>query len=294
MLGGRVLSDVSSNVHVEPRHRNVGMVFQDGLLFPHMTVLNNVAFGPRSRGASKTDAVERAQRELARLDLVAIRDSSPRSLSGGEAQRVALARALASDPEMLLLDEPFGSLDATSRVEVRRAVARVLDESPATTVLVTHDPVEALALGGTIIVMEEGRVSQSGTPEEIRTQPRSAYVGDLVGLNVIRGVAHGGSVRLGDGTELTIAESLTGPVIVTFHPHSVSLHTSRPEGSMRNVWETRIRLVEHVGERVRVELEGPLGTAVEVTRSAAAELRLAVGLGLWASLKATEIGCFPA
>ncbi|MQB00867.1 MAG: ATP-binding cassette domain-containing protein [Actinobacteria bacterium] len=293
-LGDRLLADTDTDVHLGPHERNVGVVFQDGLLFPHMTVLDNVAFGPRSRGASRDRAGRRAREELERFDLHSLAEARPRALSGGEAQRVALARALAAGPDLLLLDEPFGALDVTSRVEVRRAVRLALDESSATAILVTHDPVEALAMGDRIVVMEKGRVSQSGSPDEIRARPRSAYVGDLVGLNVIHGRGQGDSVEIPGDTALTLAEPMDGPVIVTFHPHAVSLHATRPEGSMRNVWETSVRHVEHFGGRVRVELDSPPGAAVEVTGAAASELGLAGGRRVWASLKATEIGCFPA
>jgi molybdate transport system ATP-binding protein len=293
-LGDRLLADARAHVHLGSRDRNVGVVFQDGLLFPHMNVLDNVAFGPRSRGASKEQAGERAQRELERFGLAPLAEARPRSLSGGEAQRVALARSLAADPDLLLLDEPFGALDVTARVEVRRAVKLALDESSATAILVTHDPVEALALGDAIVVMEKGRVLQSGSPDDIRTRPRSTYVGELVGLNVIHGHGHAGVVEIPGETTLSVADPVEGSVIVTFHPHAVSLHAARPEGSMRNVWETSVKHVEHLGGRVRVELDLPPGTAVEVTQAAASELELVQGRPVWASLKATEIGSFPA
>lgn len=293
-LGPRTLADAEAHIHLGPHARNIGVVFQEGLLFPHMTVLDNVAFGPRSRGATRQAANDRARRELERFDLSSLAEVRPRSLSGGEAQRVALARALAADPDLLLLDEPFGALDVTARVEVRRAVKRALDEDPITAIVVTHDPVEALALGDTIVVMEQGRVSQTGTPDEIRTRPRSSYVGDLVGLNVLRGRGRGEAVEIPGDMALTVAEPVDGPVIVTFHPHAVSLHATRPQGSMRNVWETSVAHVELLGGRVRIELDRPAGTAVEVTEAAVSELGLAVGARVWASLKATEIGCFPA
>jgi molybdate transport system ATP-binding protein len=141
--------------------------------------------------------------------------------------------------------------------------------------------------------MEEGQLLQSGTPDDIRTRPRSNYVGDLVGLNVFHGRGHDGVVEVSGPATLTVAEPVEGAVIVTFHPHAVSLHTARPEGSMRNVWEASVKHVERVGGRVRVELDRPTGAAVEVTDQAASELGLTDGRRVWASLKATEIGCFP-
>ena len=292
-LGDRVLADADAGVETLPAERRVGMVFQDGSLFPHMTVEDNVAFGPRSRRMPKAEARARARRELERVGLEGVASVRPASLSGGQRQRCALARALATDPELLLLDEPYGSLDVSARTEVRRTVGAAIRRSGVPAIVVTHDPIEAMALGDRMVVMESGSVAQSGTPDEIRSRPRSRYVGDLVGLNILRGHVRGSTLVVGD-MSLTLADVMDGEVLATFHPHAVALYPERPEGSMRNVWQARLLHVEPYGDRVRLELDRPGGVAVEVTRAAAGQMGLSPGAAVWASLKATEIEAFPA
>ena len=199
VLDGRVLDDTSTGEHVPPEARPVGVVFQNYLLFPHLSALENVAFGLRSRGVPKAEARARAAEWLDRVGLAEFRASKPKQLSGGQAQRVALARALATEPRLLLLDEPLAALDASTRLETRRELRRQLDGYDGVRLLVTHDPMEAIALAERLIVLEAGRISQTGTPQEISERPRSRYVADLVGVNLFRGRAAGrrGPHRLG-------------------------------------------------------------------------------------------------
>jgi molybdate transport system ATP-binding protein len=171
-------------VRVPARDRRVGTVFQDHRLFPHLTALENVAFGPRSRGVRARAARELALVELRRVGLASLAGRRPSELSGGQSQRVAVARALAADPRLLLLDEPLAALDAEQRPAVRTALADVLQEVRVATLLVTHDPVDAVALADRVVVLEGGVVVQRGTPTEVLTDPHTSYVASLTGATV--------------------------------------------------------------------------------------------------------------
>jgi molybdate transport system ATP-binding protein len=294
VLDGRVLEDAEGGEWVATEHRPIGFVFQDYLLFPHLSALENVAFGLRARGLTKVEARRRAAAWLERVGLAAHAASRPRALSGGQAQRVALARAMVGDPRLLLLDEPLAALDAATRAEVRRDLRRHLASFDGTRLLVTHDPLEAIALADRLVVLEEGKVTQTGTPAEVSEHPRSRYVAELVGINLYRGQADGRSVRLVGGGTVVAADINHGEVFAAVHPHAVALHRRVPEGTPRNVWAGTADAVEVVGDRVRVQVTGPVPIVAEVTPAAAAELRLGDGGQVWVSVKATEVTVYPA
>jgi molybdate transport system ATP-binding protein len=290
-LGGEVLDEPGAGVFVPPEERWAGVMFQDGALFPHMTVADNVAFGLRSGGTPRAEAHGVAQRWLDRLGLGDRAADRPDALSGGQGQRVALARALATEPRLLLLDEPLSALDAVTRPRLRRDLATHLREFRGVRVLVTHDPVDALALADRLVVLEDGAVVQSGTASEIVARPRSPYVAELVGTNLYRGTASGGTVRVGDA-DVVVASSVDGPVHVTVHPRAVALHRSRPDGTPRNAWPARVQHLERLTDRVRVQLTGVLPVVAEVTTTAVDVLGLAEGAEVWAVVKATEVDVY--
>ena len=294
VIDGDVADDPDAGIFVVPERRRVGVVFQDGQLFPHLDARDNVAFGLRAAGVSKAGASARADEWLERLGLGGRGRQRPAQLSGGEAQRVALARALASDPVLLLLDEPLAALDATTRLGVRRDLGVHLRDFAGAPILVTHDPVDALALADRIIVLERGAVVQAGTADEIVARPRSAYVAELVGTNLYRGTATGGVVRADGGATITAATSVDGPVGATVHPRAVALHTNRPEGTPRNAWLVRVTHVERLTDRVRVQLAGSIAIVAEVTPAAVDELGLREGVEVWAVVKATEVDVYEA
>jgi molybdate transport system ATP-binding protein len=271
-------------------------VFQDYLLFPHLSVLENVAFGPRSQGVPRRAARASAAEWLERVDLLSCAAEKPGALSGGQAQRVALARALATAPRLLLLDEPLAAMDAGTRAELRRELSRHLGSFSGTSLLVTHDPIEALTLAGRLVVVEEGRVVQAGTPEGVSAHPRSSYVANLVGLNLFRGRGSGHTVQLPGGQAIITAETVPqeGDVFAVIPPSAVALHRSPPEGSRRNVWPGTAGALDVVGERIRVHVSGPLPLVAEVTPAAVAALRLGDGGPIHASVKATEVVVYPA
>jgi len=277
-----------------PERRRIGVVFQDYLLFPHLTALDNVAFGPRCRHVPRRQAREQARSWLDRVGLADHVRKKPRELSGGQAQRVALARALAAEPKLLLLDEPLAALDARTRLDTRAQLRGHLSSFPGATVLVTHDPLDALMLADRLVIVEDGRIVQTGDAATITARPRTDYVARLVGLNLYRGHATGTSVALPDGFVLVTASPLDGDVFVAFPPSAVALYATRPSGSPRNTWQATVTAVARHGDALRVELAGPLPVAADVTPAAAVQLGLEPGRELWASLKATEATAYPA
>ncbi|MEO8743901.1 MAG: ABC transporter ATP-binding protein [Candidatus Dormiibacterota bacterium] len=293
-LDDEVLEDTATNQYVPTEKRSIGVVFQDYLLFPHLSVLDNVAFGLRSRGMPRSEAAARAMQWLDRVGLTKYAKSKPSVLSGGERQRVALARALAPNPRLFLLDEPLAALDVTTRAEVRRDLKQHLASFRGLRLVVTHDPLEAVTLADRMIVMEEGRHVQTGTPAEVTAHPRSKYVADLVGVNLLRGEADHGFVRLPGGRAVAAADAVAGTVFALIHPRAVSVHRQRPEGSPRNVWPGRADGIELLGDRVRVHIAGDVPVVAEVTPAALAELDLAKGGEVWLSFKATDVVVYPA
>ena len=293
-LDGHMLEDTVTGNYVPTERRPIGVVFQDYLLFPHLSVLDNIAFGLRSRGMRPGEASNKAAAWLDRVGLNTYARAKPGALSGGQRQRVALARALAPDPRLLLLDEPLAALDATARADVRRELKRHLAAFPGLRLVVTHDPLEAAALADRLVVMEEGRLVQTGTPAEVTERPRSQYVADLVGVNLLSGNAAHGSVRTPGGSVLAAAAAESGEVFVVIHPRAVSLHRHRPEGSPRNVWPGRISGIELMGGRVRVRIDGAVPVVAEVTPAALSDLGLDEGGEVWLSFKATDVGVYPA
>jgi molybdate transport system ATP-binding protein len=294
LLDGVVLEDTASRRYVPTEQRPIGVVFQEYLLFPHMSVRDNVAFGLTSRGRRTREARASATEWLERVGVGAHADERPMQLSGGERQRVALARALATDPRLLLLDEPLAALDVTARAELRRDLKRHLSSFRGTRLIITHDPLEAVMLADRLVVMEGGRVVQSGSPADIAEHPRSRYVADLVGVNLFRGEADHGSVNTAEGQSLAAAGAATGDVFAVIHPRAVALHRKRPEGSPRNVWTGHTDAIELIGDRVRVRVLGRLPLVAEVTPAALSDLALVEGSEVWVSFKATDVSIYPA
>ncbi|MEA1902966.1 MAG: ABC transporter ATP-binding protein, partial [Actinomycetota bacterium] len=289
-LDGRVFDKPEEGVFVPPEDRGVGVVFQGYLLFEHMTVSENVGFGLTSRGVDKAARRQSVESTMERFGLSELAGRKARDLSGGQAQRVALARTLITSPNMLVLDEPTASLDVTSRTHVRRQLVDDLSKFKGPRLLITHDPMEAFLLADVIYIIEEGRITQSGSAEDIRLRPRTPYVADLVGSNLVAGVASGGDVAVG-GHVLHVGDtSIAGDVIATIHPRAIAIYPSRPDGSPRNTWVTVVGRIEHYGDRVRLLTDDPLPLTIEVTPSAVEDMALEQGSEVWVSVKATEIG----
>jgi molybdate transport system ATP-binding protein len=302
-LDGRVLDAPARGIAVSPAERPVGVVFQDLLLFPHLNAEENVAFPLRARGVGRSDAHGRARTAMERLRIGHRAVARPGTLSGGEAQRVALARALVVEPRLLLLDEPLSALDLQARSELRSLLQRILREFDGVRLLVTHDPVEALTLGDRLVLLEDGRVTQIGSPEDIRDRPATQYAADLVGLNLFAGrlepLGDGAGRLITSGGTVIVAwpQGITGPVegcSATLRPADVSLHLRRPtDGSPRNVVEGLVQSVSLEGERARIRVAAEPPVVSEVTLGSVARLGLAEGTRVWASFKAVEVRVLP-
>jgi molybdate transport system ATP-binding protein len=272
--------------------RQTGMVFQRQLLFPHLSALENVAFGPRSRGVRRAAARHGARAWLDRLGVGELSERRPHTMSGGQAQRVCIARALATQPRLLLLDEPLSALDVGVAMALRLELARHLAEFPGVSVLVTHDAIDVLTVATRVVVLDEGRVAQEGTPAEVAQRPQTEHVARLMGLNVLRGRGSGTVVHVGGGGELVTATEAEGEVNASFRPEAVTLTVDEPGGSPRNRWRGTVRSVVPHGSAVRVHLDtvSPAHALIaDVTPAAAAELGLIPGRMVWAVVKATEV-----
>lgn len=294
--GGPVLiEDPAQRVFVPAERRPVGVVFQDYLLFDHLDTIENIAFGLRARGAARGEARRRAQEWLERVGLGGLERRRPRELSGGQAQRVALARTLATEPRVLLLDEPLAALDAATRSAVRGDLRDHLAGFPGVCILVTHDPVDASLLTDRVMVLEHGRVAQQGSLLEVTARPSSRYVADLVGINLLWGRHDGSTFTTSDGHPLSIAASEvpTGPAHAAIRPAAVALHRTIPEGSARNTWQATVTSIDQHLDRVRVATSGPIDLVAEVTPAAVAELGISPGAPIVVALKATEIDVYP-
>ncbi|WFE30404.1 ABC transporter ATP-binding protein [Solwaraspora sp. WMMD791] len=293
-LAGRTWDEPARRTFLAPDRRSIGVVFQDYLLFPHLSVLDNVAFGPCSHGVPRRAARDEAARWLDRVGLSGYARRRPRELSGGQAQRVALARALAVRPQLLLLDEPLAALDARTRLDTRAHLRQHLAAHPGVAVLVSHDPLDAMVLADRMLIIEDGAVVQSGDAATVTARPRTDYVARLVGLNLYRGRAAGANVTLAGGFTLVVGEPQQGEVFVAFPPSAVALYRRRPDGSPRNTWPARVAALAPNGDRLRVELTGPVTVGADITAAGAAHLGLRPGVQIWASLKATETAVYPA
>ncbi|MEO6792928.1 MAG: ATP-binding cassette domain-containing protein [Mycobacterium sp.] len=305
-VGDRVLTDTGGGVHVPTRDRQVGLLLQDPLLFPHLSVAANVAFGPRSRrrrrrcfNAGHAQPRSAAAPWLHAVDAADLAERKPRRLSGGQAQRVAIARALAAEPDVLLLDEPLAGLDVGAAAVVRTVLRDVITAARRTTVLVTHDLLDVFALADRVLVLEAGRVAEIGGTVEVLAAPRSRFGAQVAGFNLVAGlIDSAGMLRTGwgDSWHGTADEGLdvgrTAVAICT--PRSVAVYREAPpSGSPRNLVEVTVAGVDVRGSVIQVrgveQPDGVPGLVADITADAAAELRLRPGDTVWFGVKAQEV-----
>lgn len=322
-LGSQTYDDVEQRRFVPPEDRDLGIVFQHQLLFDHLSIRDNVAFGlrHRPRTVGQQPPARRPGRRLgrravgrqvdpllAKLELSSIAERRPTTLSGGQAQRVALARALACHPAMLILDEPLAAVDASGRADLRRLLRTHLESFNGPRLLITHDPSVAYALADRLAVIEDGLLTQTGTVADVRRHPATPWIAALTGTNLLAGQAKPGQpgqgcdVILEQGFVLQTATNLAAvddhpdagmapprAVRAVIDPRAISLHPDKPQGSPRNSWSTTVEWVEPLGPTTRVRLGQPLPLTVDITTSSAASLALGPGSSIWAAVKATEV-----
>ena len=290
VLDGRALT--GDGAFVPPHDRRVALLAQDPLLFPHLSVLDNVAFGPRSAGVGRPASRTAARRWLDEVDATELAERTPGQVSGGQAQRIAVARALAAEPRLLLLDEPMAALDVAVTPALRQTLRRVLADQ--TVVLVTHDVLDALLLADRVVVMDGGRIVESGPSSEVLSRPRSAFAARIAGLNMVEGTWRHGAVSGAGGIEVkglaTDPVPVTGDhVVAVFRPNAVSVFREAPGGSPRNSIPVTVTDLEPHGDQVRVRA-GDL--AAEVTVHAAADLDLTPGTPVVFAIKASEVAVY--
>lgn len=292
VLDGRELT--GPGTWVAPHDRRIALLAQDPLLFPHLSALDNVAFGPRSAGAGRRTSRETARRWLAEVGIEDLADRRPGQLSGGQAQRVAIARALAADPRLLLLDEPMAALDVAVRPALRQVLRRVL--GGRSVLLITHDVLDALLLADRVVVVEGGRVVEQGPTSAVLTRPRSPFAARIAGLNMVTGSWRDGAVLAPDGTVVTGLPADPAPtpgteVIAVFRPSAVSVFAEAPGGSPRNSVPVTVTDLEPLGDQVRVHAAPPGGVALaaDVTVHAVADLDLVPGSSVVFAVKASEV-----
>ena len=295
-LDGEPLFDLRSGLWPAPHRRRVGLLSQEPLLFPHLDVLANVAFGPRAAGTPRRTANPAALEHLATVEAEELAARRPAQLSGGQAQRVAIARAVATDPRLLLLDEPLGALDVTVAPLVRRVFRSVL--VGRTTVLVTHDLLDALLLSDRIAVLEGGRVVETGPTAQVLRHPRTSFTARLAGLNLVLGTTDDTGVST--AAELHVGAATGGvaagtPAAAVFAPNAVSVFVEAPHGSPRTVVAARVGELEPFGEEVRVTTTTASGETVtaSVTPASVGELDLYPGREVFLAIKATAVTVYP-
>lgn len=300
VLDGRTLTDTERGIAVPPHQRRVGLLLQKPLLFPHLDVLENVAFAPRLRRsgpAGRRQARVAARKWLDQVDAGDLAQRTPEQLSGGQAQRVAIARALAGEPAALLLDEPMAGLDVAVAASTRTVLRRVLATGQRPAVLVTHDILDVLTLADRVLVIEDGRVVERGSVSSVLAAPRSSFAARIAGINLVHGlVGPGGVLQTSVATwHGQPAESLESgaAAVALFHPAAVAVHARPPMGSPRNVIEVTVAELDVRGSAIRVratpQADGAPGLAADITPGAAAELRLEPGARVWFAVKAQEV-----
>ena len=316
-VGNRILTDTDRGVCVPVHDRRIGVLMQDPLLFPHLTAIGNVTFAAR-RHADRSEARPRARRWLAEVGADDLADRAPDELSGGQAQLVALARALAAEPEVLLLDEPLAGLDVVGAATARSVLRRVLTAESRTALLITHDLIDVLTLADRVLVLEAGRVVESGRVADVLAAPRSDFGARIAGVNLVRGrmvgpgtlcdaagnnwhgvnwhgVNWNGIPEEDSGSPAGEPLTMRQECVAVFAPAGVAVYREQPHGSPRNSVRVRIAALETTGGVVRVRAAAQAaGLSADVTPESVAEMRLQVGEQVWFTVKTQAVGIHPA
>ncbi|WP_024818186.1 sulfate/molybdate ABC transporter ATP-binding protein [Arthrobacter sp. 31Y] len=300
-IGDKELFNLDGGTHLwnPPHLRGTALLAQEALLFPHLNALDNVAFGPRSAGASTAAARETAHHWLEEVDAANLAKRKPAQLSGGQAQRVAVARALAAEPELLLLDEPMAALDIHAAPLLRRVLKRVLQDRKA--IIVTHDVLDAYMLADRVIVVEKGQIAEEGPTRQVLERPRSHFAAGLAGLNLVTGTITEDGITTPDGrvfaghhdSDWSPSPGQAG--VAAFPPSSVSVFLGDVHGSPRNSFPVTITDLEPHGDQIRVRAGDPAqALSADITPAASADLGLVPGMDVRFVVKSALVSVYPA
>jgi molybdate transport system ATP-binding protein len=294
----RLWFDAGRGIFLSPQERGIGFLSQEYALFPHLNVARNIAYG--LRGVAGAEQERRVRKMVGLMGLAGLETRRPRELSGGEQQRVALARAVVRQPRLLLLDEPLSALDTPTREQLRRELRQLLAELAVPAVLVTHDRVEALALGDTVIVLDRGRICQSGTVQEVFAHPGSLAVARITGVDTVQparivAVADGlATVAVGQTQLVALARGMgAGEGYITIRAEDVILEKGSAPSSARNRLTGLIRAIIREGPMVRITLDCGFPLAALITNQACLALELRLGDQVTALVKAPSIQLVP-
>ena len=287
-LAGKTLFDLSRRHWLPPHQRGISLLAQEPLLFPHLSALENVAFGPRSAGRSRAEARASARRWLSAVEAAELWDSRPAQLSGGQAQRVAIARALAPEPRLLLLDEPLAALDVAVAPTLRRMLRTVLADRTA--IIVTHEVLDALTLADRVVVLGDGVIVEQGATAEVLQRPRHPFTAELAGLNLLCGVRTATGLRMAHGGEVT--GSGTGaigvPAAAAARPSAICVQLAKTVGP--NTFPVTVEDLEPRGDSVRVR---SASMVADISPGRVAALGLTPGLRVWFTVPESEVTIYP-
>lgn len=294
---GRICIDGQDVTSLESEKRGIGMVYQDCALFPHLTVEENITFGLRVRRKPGQEIRRELDRVVGLFGIERLLPRRPENLSGGEKQKVALARAMATNPRVLLLDEPLGALDPQTRENVRQEIAKIHAELAITTIHVTHDFEEAMSMGTRVAVLGEGSIRQEGTPEEVFRKPNSEFVARFtMAVNILEGTARreddGTAVFATGGIELKSDTAMTGRCFAAIRPENILISGTRTDGNRTNVLPAVVTRIDQKGSTVSITAEVPPALSCLLTRPMFEEMGLAVGQQVYLTISPSSVALF--
>jgi molybdopterin-binding protein len=293
---GSVMSHGRDITRLPPEKRSVGLVYQDYLLFPHLNVFDNIAYGLRASSTKERDVSAQVREIAERMDIGGLLQRRTRNLSGGEQQRIAIARTLVTRPDVLLLDEPFSAVDPNTKEKLMRELTRILSSYDVPVIYVTHDQLEASEMADRIAVMNEGRIVQIDSPEAVFSSPKSEFVADFVGIrNVYHGMAdreEGGSVVSLDGCHIHSSLEMKGKVHVTIRPENIIVSHKSFDSSARNQLRGKVVAIVEKGPLVYVTADCGVDVTAVITRESFKQLSITLDDKIWMIFKASSVNLF--
>ncbi len=293
---GSMFINESEITHLPPEKREIGMLYQDYLLFPHLDVFDNIAYGLKAKNLRSSEIGRRVQEIAERLGIHELLERRPKRLSGGEQQRVALARTLAIDPKILLLDEPFSAVDPNTRESLMRELRKILEEDSMPVVYVTHDQIEAMEMADRIGVMNEGEIVQLDYPERVFSAPKSEFVANFVGIrNIYRGRAErvDGSIAVNiDGTRIYSSVVSEGDVHVTIRPEDIIVSRERISSSARNSLKGKVVAIVEKGPLIYVTADCGMELTSAITRESLKDMQIMIDDEIFMTFKAQNVNLF--